>query len=81
LIDIPPGDKRVTHFILELSVPKLPVGPLRVNSSDAMLPALMAGLGLGVLPEFLIHEAIAGRTTNVSPPAAVKRHVSPGVEM
>jgi hypothetical protein len=24
LIDIPPGDKRVTHFILELSVPKLP---------------------------------------------------------
>jgi DNA-binding transcriptional LysR family regulator len=24
LIDIPPGDKRVTHFVLELSVSKLP---------------------------------------------------------
>ena len=23
MIDIPPGDKRVTHFVLELSVPKL----------------------------------------------------------
>jgi len=45
-----------------------PVSPLRVNNGDAMLPALMAGLGLGVLPKFLIHEAIAdGRLGIVMP--------------
>ena len=50
-----------------------PVGPLRVNNGDAMLPALMAGLGLGVLPEFLIHEAIAdGRLEIVTPEWALR---------
>ncbi|MCH8684050.1 LysR family transcriptional regulator [Pedomonas mirosovicensis] len=29
-------------------------GPLRINNADAMLPALCAGLGLAVLPEFLM---------------------------
>jgi len=36
-----------------------PSGPLRVNNGDAMLPALTAGLGLGVLPNFIAREAIA----------------------
>jgi DNA-binding transcriptional LysR family regulator len=36
-----------------------PAGPLRVNNGDAMLPALIAGLGLSVLPDFLIREALA----------------------
>ena len=35
-----------------------PSGPLRVNNGDAMLPALIAGLGLGVLPEFILREAL-----------------------
>ena len=34
-------------------------GPLRVNNGDAMLPALVAGLGLGVLPDFIVREALA----------------------
>jgi DNA-binding transcriptional LysR family regulator len=36
-----------------------PVGPLRVNNGDAMLPSLVAGLGLGVLPEFIARDALA----------------------
>jgi DNA-binding transcriptional LysR family regulator len=35
-----------------------PTGPLRVNNGDAMMPALIAGTGLGILPEFLLSEAI-----------------------
>jgi DNA-binding transcriptional LysR family regulator len=35
-----------------------PQGPLRANNGDAMLPALIAGLGLGVLPDFIAGEAI-----------------------
>ena len=30
-----------------------PSGPLRVNNGDAMLPALIAGAGVGILPDFL----------------------------
>jgi DNA-binding transcriptional LysR family regulator len=36
-----------------------PSGPLRVNNGDAMMPALIAGTGLGVLPEFFLREALA----------------------
>ncbi len=36
-----------------------PEGPLRVNNGDAMLPALIAGLGLGVLPDFIADPALA----------------------
>ena len=35
-----------------------PSGPLRVNNGDAMMPALLAGTGLGILPEFLVREAL-----------------------
>jgi len=39
-----------------------PSGPLRVNNGDAMMPALIAGVGLGVLPEFILRDALdAGR--------------------
>ena len=34
-----------------------PSGPLRVNNGDAMMPALIAGVGLGVLPEFILRNA------------------------
>src|SRR5437764_1251565 len=35
-----------------------PSGPLRVNNGDAMMPALLAGIGLGILPEFILREAL-----------------------
>jgi DNA-binding transcriptional LysR family regulator len=39
-----------------------PSGPLRVNNGDAMMPVLIAGVGLGVLPEFILRDALdAGR--------------------
>jgi DNA-binding transcriptional LysR family regulator len=38
-----------------------PSGPLRVNNGDAMMPALIAGTGLGVLPEFLLSEALESK--------------------
>jgi DNA-binding transcriptional LysR family regulator len=36
-----------------------PSGPLRVNNGDAMMPALIAGIGLGILPEFILRDALA----------------------
>lgn len=38
-----------------------PSGPLRVNNGDAMMPALIAGTGLGILPEFFLHEALKSK--------------------
>jgi DNA-binding transcriptional LysR family regulator len=39
-----------------------PSGPLRVNNGDAMMPALIAGVGIGILPEFILRDALdAGR--------------------
>ena len=35
-----------------------PAGPLRVNNGEALLPALIAGLGIGDLPEFICGEAL-----------------------
>lgn len=36
-----------------------PAGPFRSNSGDAMLPALRAGLGIALLPEFFVANDIA----------------------
>jgi len=38
-----------------------PSGPLRVNNGDAMMPALIAGTGLGILPEFFLREALESK--------------------
>jgi DNA-binding transcriptional LysR family regulator len=38
-----------------------PSGPLRVNNGDAMMPALIAGVGLGILPEFILRDALDAR--------------------
>ena len=35
-----------------------PSGPLRVNNGDAMMPVLIAGTGLGILPEFFLRDAL-----------------------
>jgi DNA-binding transcriptional LysR family regulator len=45
-----------------------PSGPLRVNNGDAMMPALIAGTGVGVLPEFIVREALTdGRLERLLP--------------
>ena len=45
-----------------------PSGPLRVNNGDAMMPALIAGTALGVLPEFIVRDALAdGRLERLLP--------------
>jgi DNA-binding transcriptional LysR family regulator len=45
-----------------------PSGPLRVNNGDAMMPALTAGTGVGILPEFILRDALAaGRLERLLP--------------
>jgi DNA-binding transcriptional LysR family regulator len=40
-------------------VRQLAAGPLRVNNGDAMMPALIAGTGLDILPEYILRDALA----------------------
>lgn len=42
-----------------------PGGPLRVNNGDAMLPSIIAGVGLAILPEFLVREALARKQVEI----------------
>ena len=42
-----------------------PGGPLRVNNGEALLPALLAGLGIADLPGFIVGEAIASGKVEV----------------
>jgi DNA-binding transcriptional LysR family regulator len=45
-----------------------PAGPLRVTNGEALLPALLAGLGVAVLPDFIVNQAIRdGRLEEVLP--------------
>jgi DNA-binding transcriptional LysR family regulator len=45
-----------------------PSGPLRVNNGDAMMPALIAGTGVSILPEFILRDALAaGRLERLLP--------------
>lgn len=59
-----------------------PTGPLRVNNGDAMLPAIIAGIGLGVLPDFIVRDAIEERRLEIllpewSLPSAAVHWVTP----
>src|SRR6185312_7877830 len=42
-----------------------PGGPLRVNNGEAVLPAVIAGLGIADLPDFIIGDAIASGAVEV----------------
>lgn len=61
-----------------------PSGPLRVNNGEAMLPSLIAGLGIGVLPQFIAGDALARKELEVVlpdwslPPSAVYWLTPPG---
>ena len=59
-----------------------PSGPLRANNAEALLPALEAGLGLAVQPDFIVGESLsAGRLeallTDWSPPPVALHLVMP----
>ena len=59
-----------------------PEGPLRVNNGEAMLPAILAGVGVAMLPEFIVREALAKKQVEVllpewSPPDAAVYWVTP----
>ncbi len=61
-----------------------PAGPLRANNADALAPALIAGLGLAVQPDFVVGDAVArGRLEVVmpewsAPPIALHLVMPPG---
>jgi DNA-binding transcriptional LysR family regulator len=42
-----------------------PAGPLRVNNGEALMPALIAGLGIADLPDFIVGDAIASGAVEV----------------
>src|SRR6202165_1994838 len=42
-----------------------PAGPLRVNNGEALMPALLAGLGIADLPDFIIGDAITSGEVEV----------------
>jgi DNA-binding transcriptional LysR family regulator len=42
-----------------------PAGPLRVNNGEALMPALLAGLGIADLPDFIVGDAIAAGEVEV----------------
>jgi DNA-binding transcriptional LysR family regulator len=42
-----------------------PAGPLRVNNGEALMPALLAGLGIADLPDFIVGDAVSSGEVEV----------------
>lgn len=42
-----------------------PNGPLRVNNGEAMLPSIIGGAGIGILPEFIARQALAQKQVEI----------------
>jgi Transcriptional regulator len=42
-----------------------PAGPLTVNNGEAMLPAIIAGVGIAILPEFIVRDALAKKQVEI----------------
>jgi DNA-binding transcriptional LysR family regulator len=42
-----------------------PAGPLRVNNGEALMPAVLAGLGIATLPDFIVGDAISSGAVEV----------------
>jgi DNA-binding transcriptional LysR family regulator len=45
-----------------------PAGPLRANNADALMPALLAGQGLAVQPDFVVRQALADKRLEIVMP-------------
>lgn len=45
-----------------------PAGPLRVNNGEALIPTLLAGLGITDLPEFIVGDALASGALEIVMP-------------
>ena len=59
-----------------------PAGPLRVNNGEAMLPSIVAGIGIGLLPEFIVRHALEKKQVEIllpewSPPEAAVYWLTP----
>jgi DNA-binding transcriptional LysR family regulator len=74
------------HFSNELGEEAVvtPAGPLRANNADALTPALKAGLGIAVQPDFMIWRDVeAGRLERImpswsAPPISINIVMPPG---
>lgn len=61
----PPDQWRFRNLAGE-EIAVTPASPLRVNNGDILRPALLAGIGIAILPEFLVWEDLAaGRLIGV----------------
>ena len=77
-----PDTWRFTHKSGESAIVHPADCPLRVNNGDAMLPALISGLGIGALPDFILRDTLKdGRLERVLPewslPASALHWVTP----
>ena len=76
------GEWRLTGPGGETAAVRTGGGPLRANNGEALLPALRAGLGLALLPDFIVRDDLdAGRIERVlpswSPPPIALHLVTP----